>query len=251
MTETDEAIAANEENEGGQHMIDSVDPNSVDFEPLMKSPNGAAITVPIQESDEMQNDGNHDSRWGPSSQSPSKTKDNTSKSFFFSWIPGILHLLPLKVALRLTGDSTMNASTLTSPELSITSSIAICSLFFATVVFAGMVSSAIASWTGITPPKSPSDPLQFSSRASQLRSYSDNKGLSLISPQGVGLAPPVGTSVPPIMREVFADVSDLPMELMDTAIFWHIPRSMGTTMKHSTVTCLGKVIATVSIETII
>ena len=248
MTEIDVGIVANEENQGGQHMIDSVDPNSVDFEPLMKSPNGAAITVPIKGNNDTQSDSNHDSTWGSSSQSSSKSKDNPSKSFFFSWIPGILHLLPLKVALRLTRDSTMSASTLASPDLSITSSIAICSLFFATIVFAGIISNAIASWTGITPPKVQPDPLQFSSRSSQLRSHSDHESLALISPQGVGLAPPIGTSVPPVMRKVFADVSDLPMELMDTAIFWHIPRSMGTTMKHATGTCLGKVIATVSTE---
>mmetsp|Transcript_7131 Transcript_7131/g.8861 ORF Transcript_7131/g.8861 Transcript_7131/m.8861 type:complete len:286 (-) Transcript_7131:57-914(-) len=34
------------------------------------------------------------------------------------------------------------------------------------------------------------------------------------------------------------------MELMDTAIFWHVPRSAGATMKSVLTTCLGKVIAT-------
>ena len=42
-----------------------------------------------------------------------------------------------------------------------------------------------------------------------------------VSLQGVGLAPPIGTNIPPILRDTFADVHDLPLELMDTAIFWH------------------------------
>ena len=262
MEEEDEENIENQR----EPLLDSaetVDPDSVDFEPLTTSPNGAATTVLVEgsEYEEFRTMTNNTKKntdhvhWGSTSSTSSKNGEDASspsksskRSFFVSWIPGLLHLLPLKLALRLTGGSTVNASTLTSTELSITSSIAICSVFFAIIVLTGMVSSGVANLIGITPPPPQPEPMLFSSRNSPLRAYSDNQGLKLISPQGVGLAPPVGTSIPPVMRGVFADVSDLPMELMDTPVFWHIPRSMGTTMKHATATCLGKVITTVSVD---
>ena len=45
--------------------------------------------------------------------------------------------------------------------------------------------------------------------------------LSSNSPQGVGLAPPLGTRLTPVLKEVFANVDDLPLELTDMTVFWH------------------------------
>eukprot|EP00545_Synedropsis_sp_CCMP1620_P002697 CAMPEP_0119015096 /NCGR_PEP_ID=MMETSP1176-20130426/10553_1 /TAXON_ID=265551 /ORGANISM="Synedropsis recta cf, Strain CCMP1620" /LENGTH=486 /DNA_ID=CAMNT_0006968363 /DNA_START=18 /DNA_END=1478 /DNA_ORIENTATION=- len=54
---------------------------------------------------------------------------------------------------------------------------------------------------------------------------------------------PENTLVPPDVQEAYRDVSDLPIGIMDTPIYWHIPRSGGTTMKLIMSMCMGRVVA--------
>lgn len=49
--------------------------------------------------------------------------------------------------------------------------------------------------------------------------------------------------VPPDIQEAYRDVDDLPIGIMDTPIYWHIPRSGGTTMKLIMSMCMGRVVA--------
>lgn len=51
-------------------------------------------------------------------------------------------------------------------------------------------------------------------------------------------------SILPIdVLNAYADVDDLPIGIMDTPIYWHIPRSGGTTMKLVMSMCMGRVVA--------
>jgi hypothetical protein len=54
---------------------------------------------------------------------------------------------------------------------------------------------------------------------------------------------PENTLVPPDIQEAYRDVEDLPIGIMDTPIYWHIPRSGGTTMKLIMSMCMGRVVA--------
>jgi len=47
----------------------------------------------------------------------------------------------------------------------------------------------------------------------------------------------------PIEYDAYRDVDDLPLGIMDTPIYWHIPRSGGTTMKLIMSMCMGRVVA--------
>lgn len=54
---------------------------------------------------------------------------------------------------------------------------------------------------------------------------------------------PKGTIFPPDVRRAYKDTDDLPMEMMDTPVFWQIPRSGSTTLKLIFSQCMGKVLA--------
>ena len=53
---------------------------------------------------------------------------------------------------------------------------------------------------------------------------------------------PDGTVIPPDVRKAYKD-NDEPQGIMDTPVFWHIPRSAGTTMKLIMSMCMGRVLA--------
>jgi len=54
---------------------------------------------------------------------------------------------------------------------------------------------------------------------------------------------PSGTIIPPNLKNAYVDIDELPLGIMDTPIFWHIPRSGGTTMKLVMSMCMGRVVA--------
>lgn len=49
--------------------------------------------------------------------------------------------------------------------------------------------------------------------------------------------------LPHDFNQAYRNVDDLPIEMMDTPIYWHIPRSGGTTMKLIMSMCMGRVVA--------
>ena len=51
------------------------------------------------------------------------------------------------------------------------------------------------------------------------------------------------TLIPPEFNQAYRNVDDLPIGIMDTPIYWHIPRSGGTTMKLIMSMCMGRVVA--------
>jgi len=129
---------------------------------------------------------------------------------------------------------------------SIMSSIVICLSFFIVIVLAATFSNTYRAFNGNLDSFSPPSNNSMLSRLASIRAEISLSGINpsdTVSMQGIALAPPVGTRLPPAL-DVFANVDDLPIELMDTAVFWHIPRSAGTTMKHVLATCLGRVITT-------
>lgn len=195
----------------------AIDPNSSDFTPLFTSVNGAAVTPAGQGEDKKRYD----------HRKQTNTKGNfISRAFPFNLL---LRLVPKRMRLLLR--IAPSPSSLTSSELSFVSSMSICFTFFTVILLSGFISASFGGING--------HQMAFVS-TKHIRTSKDLKG---ISSQGVGLAPPVGTRLPSTIREKFADVSDQPLELMDTAIFWHVPRSAGTTIKHVLATCLGKAVA--------
>ena len=125
-------------------------------------------------------------------------------------------------------------------DASLGMSFSVCVAFFALILLSSSVSSYLGSMMGATG-GSGRAVTKFGagiggSSASMLRH-------GALAAAGVDLAPPKGIKLPKTL-DVMADVDDLPLELMDTAVFWHVPRSGGTTMKHVTATCLGRVVTT-------
>lgn len=49
--------------------------------------------------------------------------------------------------------------------------------------------------------------------------------------------------IPLDFDDAYKDINDRPLEVMDTPIYWHIPRSGGTTMKLVMSMCMGRVVA--------
>ena len=49
--------------------------------------------------------------------------------------------------------------------------------------------------------------------------------------------------IPADFNQAYRNVDDLPIAMMDTPIYWHIPRSGGTTMKLIMSMCMGRVVA--------
>ncbi len=239
-------------------MITQVDPESVDFEPLVTSVNGAAMTTPLPKSKYSleengsgegfrhrnvsngpgvhveDEDSNHEMEKLIADENHQINCERKIRSAPAKLRAITLSLLPERVSLFLVGH-----------DASFMSSMAICFCFFIIVVLVATVSNAYRAITGDFLP-SPRYSNSIFSRISALRgnmeSMQNTEQIS-VSKQGVGLAPPVGTRLPPALN-VFANVDELPIELMDTAVYWHIPRSAGTTMKHVLATCLGRVITT-------
>jgi len=215
-------------------MVDTVDPDSVDFHPLFKSVNGAAITALHQDYPVAE--------ILPTSEPISRfqvDKSQALKNQYFSVESD-------------ADDADLNATdaTMTHTYLHIVvnqlqhlaqrgsnkSLLIICT----TVVIVLIMTSVISNYFDV----SGFNPSSDSYDSSRLKSGRQAEVTSVLSHQGISLAPPVGTKITSTIGDVFADVDDLPMKLMDTAVYWHIPRSAGTTMKHILATCLGRVITT-------
>mmetsp|Transcript_7684 Transcript_7684/g.11744 ORF Transcript_7684/g.11744 Transcript_7684/m.11744 type:complete len:477 (-) Transcript_7684:167-1597(-) len=53
----------------------------------------------------------------------------------------------------------------------------------------------------------------------------------------------INSIIPLDFNDAYKDINDRPLEVMDTPIYWHIPRSGGTTMKLVMSMCMGRVVA--------
>lgn len=266
-TSSSKSIGKRQAKHGGKHMVDYVDTDSVDFEPLTKSINGAALTdlndpyianiesdqasptksgdflyhkvrstaddeCGEEESDEESNDQtvkNKKYRKSDDWKICKRAFTNIIRSFIPQKVKNLYQDFPTQT-LRIP-----HVHVLTSTELSMVSSFTICVVFFAIIVLSTFISNTLGGM-------SEAELSAVAIRSKTIDSHLVKGGT--FSRQGVGLAPPVGTRIPPLLEKVFADVNDQPVELMDTAIFWQIPRSAGTTMKNVVTTCFGKVIAT-------
>jgi Sulfotransferase family len=63
-----------------------------------------------------------------------------------------------------------------------------------------------------------------------------------LSKQGNDVVPE-NSLIPSEFNQAYRNVDDLPIGIMDTPIYWHIPRSGGTTMKLIMSMCMGRVVA--------
>lgn len=196
-------------------MVDTVDPDSVDFHPLFKSMNGAAITALHQDFP--------DEGITPSSDPISRiqgVKSQALKNQYFS----------VESSTPDPDVADFNATDTTSPNKylhmvfnplqhlakrgSIKSLLIPCTIFILVLFMTGKISN----YFDVPGLNSSSD---TSNRSGRLPSGRQTEAASTSSHQGISLAPPVGTKIPSTIGEVFADVDDLPMKLMDTAIYWH------------------------------
>jgi hypothetical protein len=239
MSDSSNALSIeNHQAQKGQHMVDYVDADAVDFEPLTKSVNGAATTPHYRYSSSSSSSPSSSSKQESQFQSVNIDQDvendvnhNTYHSdrhrgskYSYSVYNQITNLMIRCIPQRLKPMLNIVPSpysSLTSSELSLVSSLSICMIFFALVVLSGFISNSIGSLTqssGVNVNQKSS--MNVMKHGMTLQN-SKASGGHVVSYQGVGLAPPLGTRLPPAMEEVFANVDDLPMELMDTAIFWH------------------------------
>jgi hypothetical protein len=248
--------------------IDAIDPDSCDFEPLTKSINGAALTDLSIHDEIYTSDYNKsssfdmeliDTRYVSISgteefQDYDHDHPTTGNTIFRKVVMTLFSILPLSPqSMNKIGgwidtftlhfyapvNSNNNIKGGEGPanlsELSEASAAMVCVVFAIIIILSGIIAAAISHITGIGPERN-------IAVVSQSFFYRHNR----ISPQGVGLAPPIGTNLPSAFanNDIFSDVDDLPLEYLDTPIFWHIPRSAGTSMKSIFSSCLGKVIAT-------
>ena len=226
------------------HLVDYIDTDAVDFEPMTKSMNGAAITPNVpsyskksrsskstkkesssshqkrqeylyHRAQSMEDDdgdlelhylngGNDDKNNGYNKRSSSKYQKSN-----WSFVDILLCCVPQRLKLYLKTISLSHS--FTSSHLSLVSSLSICTIFFAIVVLSTFISSSLNKVAD----SDKND--RFNAMGSKMMRPSRSK----ISYQGDGLAPPVGTRLPPALEGVFANVDDLPVELMDTPIYWH------------------------------
>ena len=272
----------------GTHMVDMVDPDAVDFQPLLTSINGAAMTAITvartggsgvgDDDGYVGDDGNDDN---DEEADGGGREEDVADDDQVMMEPSEMESMPLqhhrwqqehrdediigseedcdstgkwKGKPNRVSDSSFVASLLSSflPSQSsskslnrlktfhsfagISSRLLVCSGFFLLVVLVGTASNFIAVYTGIVPSpggtRAASKTSKFGNQGASIylrKTNSNNHGYGVgegdvdmsMSPQGIYLAPPLGTQVTHSMRDVFANVDDLPMELMDTAIFWH------------------------------
>lgn len=247
-----------------------IDPDSCDFEPLTKSINGAALTdlsiheelftpgyhtdddssAPLEIIDTKMIPVGEVSDYDDFSDVSSYYRDNLG--FWRHKILLLISILPLSSRQLHRINEMMNTFshhfyTTASPnekkrkgfsrmnipkELSEASAVFICITLVMILLFAFMGSHLISNIVSVGPERN-------IAVVSQSFFYKHNK----ISRQGVGLAPPIGTSLP-AKFSVFADVDDFPLNYLDTPLYFHIPRSAGTSMKGIFSSCLGKVLAT-------
>jgi len=265
LESTTESGGLTQRNQDIERVIDAIDPDSCDFEPLTKSINGAALTDLSVHDEIYTSDYNQSSSFDmelidtrytsiPSKEEEFQDYDHdhpaTVNTMFRKVVMTLFSILPLSPqsmqkigslidTFTLHFNSDTNIKRQNGPgglsELSEASAAMVCVVFAIIIILSGIIAAAISHITGIGPERN-------IAVASQSFFYRHNR----ISPQGVGLAPPIGTNLPPAFanNHVFSDVDDLPLEYLDTPIFWHIPRSAGTSMKSIFSSCLGKVIAT-------
>jgi len=219
-------------------MVDTVDPDSVDFHPLFKSMNGAATTALHQDFPDV--------RIPPSPNPISRFEGDRSQALKNQYFSVDSRTPDLDVTDLNTTDTTtpnkylhmvVNPLQNLAQRGSIKSLLILCTIFILVLFMTGITSNYF-DVPGLNSSSATSN------RSGRLPSGRQTEAASILSHQGISLAPPVGTKIPSTIGEVFADVDDLPMKLMDTAIYWHIPRSAGTTMKHILATCLGRIITT-------
>jgi len=246
------------------HMVDTVDPDSVDFQPLFKSINGAAMTALHQDFQETgtqqpldpmsrfqggrsQSQENHYFSVDANTTDPNVADPNTANTKTYSVLDPLLHF-PSQCSHRFRKCISYSWSLEPFSQLSSGLSIKLMSILCTTVALVVFMNGALSNYFNISRPNFSSNnngsTLTSSPQSTRLVPGRQTGVESVLSHQGISLAPPKGTKIPSIIGDVFADVSDLPMELMDTAIYWHIPRSAGTTMKHILATCLGRVVTT-------
>jgi len=143
------------------------------------------------------------------------------------------NMIPLNIRLQL---AEIIPERFSSPDKSTISAITVVASFVFILFSSSLISKTISRLAGLGPEGN-------IAIASQKLFFASNS--RKVSPQGRFLAPPIGTQLPGgNTLKQFADVDELPLQLLDTAIFWHVPRSAGTSTKGVFAKCLQKVVAT-------
>jgi hypothetical protein len=235
----------NESARKGVRAVHSIDPDSCDFEPLMQSINGAALTdlqnIDLSGSEERYNSYSYNHRYASSFSDVEGSDENDSasdeldrdqhhdhpsnmstsiKQVMFT----LINMLPLSTQSleklqemqsqlfsaqqHFYSPIKTDSDTDTVNEKSKASAAFICLIFVVIIAVSGSISTAISHLTGIGPERKIAE-------VSQSFFYKHNK----LSPQGKGLAPPIGTILQRNF-DVFADIDDVPLELLDTPLFW-------------------------------
>uniref|UniRef100_A0A7S4VZG2 Sulfotransferase domain-containing protein n=1 Tax=Ditylum brightwellii TaxID=49249 RepID=A0A7S4VZG2_9STRA len=228
---------------GGQHMVDTIDPDAVDFQPLvLQNKNGDAA-----DSNNIKV-GHHYRRSPPDSEkggnSDVNTNGSTNSNFFGTSPPSdssssssingdsdassgkskdgvfdgndLFYRLQYVIRRKYIDPLLRDESIMSSVYVGLAS-------FLIIFLFGTVVSYVIGKLRMVT---------------------TDEKSLFSSSTVKVirdGQPPPPNTKLPRNL-DVFADVGE-ELTTTDTAMFWHVHRSAGTTMKNVLAACLGKVVA--------
>jgi hypothetical protein len=197
-----------------QHMVDTIDPDAVDFTPFLQ--NNSGISVNYHNESHFVTEHHailHRKTGGSGPSSPfgrtspplpgtpresAASKNNNASDTFVSLLGRLLGVIQ-----RMPSSSAENESSADRMKYIIYGMVAF--LFYVFVIH------------------QPGSPLQ---------GHAVNKERA-----------PENTLVPSNIQEAYRDVADLPIGIMDTPIYWHIPRSGGTTMKLIMSMCMGRVVA--------
>jgi hypothetical protein len=222
-------------------IVHSIDPDSCDFEPLTKSMNGAALTdlsdlqsVDLSMGQRYRNQSYDHKKFSSSSRDAEDgsrhseqfyEEDHVHRSSIKQVVLTLINMLPLSTsawekvqefhsqifASRAHFYEPVKTTDIDKDDInekSKKSAALLCLIFIAILIISGLVSTIIRHLTGLGPEKKITE--------ASLSLYEHR-----FSPQGKGLAPPIGTPLLNVF-DAYADIDDLPLELMDTALFWYV-----------------------------
>jgi Sulfotransferase family len=256
----------------GHHMIDVIDPDAVDFAPFLTNPSGTAINYHDEshmltehhEKLHRKNNKRDDSSSPLPPSSPPPNHDMTSCYSFFTsycYYPYISrHSLPYQETNSNTNDDWQQQQQQQyNPEAEKTplrprrtkNPITICRRYFCSL-FDGDDESGSTKYIILAMFVF----ILYSTTRHTMKGYFDNSSSSSMSTitqkvphdesyqnQHTSNRKNNNPWIPPDIQAAYRDVDDLPIAMMDTPIYWHIPRSGGTTMKLIFSMCMGRVVA--------
>lgn len=232
----------NGDNEEGGHMVDTVDPHAVDFTPLFQSHLGTAINYHDEshlntEHHRKLQQHNPNSRRGSRASSPTdlnKTIGSNSNNSSSNGLPSLLlsrlhhccsqtRLFLLRRIRQRSSSNNTNHKEDSDP----------CKYI--------MVGMLLFIFVSVYRQLNGSPPAYHMPSSLVAKESTKTTTTTTINGQEIRHAPPE-TEIPLDVDVAYMDVTE-PIGIMDTPIYWHIPRSGGTTMKLIMSMCMGRSVA--------